>query len=127
MSASVASAANATRSAFKPSFFFWMTLVMAFFVFTGFGMTYLFPLARGAFPPAPPMLYRLSLTFWMVPVGGIRGPAPRPPSRCADTPATARPNTTIPDRIHVRCITPLQKGRGLPEPRPSAEITSSDP
>ena len=52
MSASAASAVDVTQRAFKPSFFFWMTVVMAFFVFTGFGMTYLFPLTQGTFPPA---------------------------------------------------------------------------
>jgi len=29
---------------FRPSFFFWMTLLMAFFVFSGFGMTYWYPM-----------------------------------------------------------------------------------
>jgi hypothetical protein len=68
MSASVASAVDATHRTFKPSFFFWMTLVMAFFVFTGFGMTYLFPLARGTFPPAPPIVHLHGLVFftWMI-------------------------------------------------------------
>jgi hypothetical protein len=50
MSASAAAAVDVPQRAFKPSFFFWMTVAMAFFVFTGFGMTYLFPLARGTFP-----------------------------------------------------------------------------
>ena len=31
---------------FRPSFFFWMTLAMGLFVFGGFGMSYLVPLAR---------------------------------------------------------------------------------
>jgi len=34
---------------FRPSFFFWLVLAMAFFVFGGFGMTYLVPLGRGTF------------------------------------------------------------------------------
>lgn len=68
MSTSAASAVDATHRAFKPSFFFWMTVVMAFFVFTGFGMTYLFPLTRGTFPPAPPIVHLHGLVFftWMI-------------------------------------------------------------
>ncbi len=44
-------------SAFRPSFYFWMTLLMAFFVFGGFSMTYWFPMAAGSFPPAPPVVH----------------------------------------------------------------------
>jgi hypothetical protein len=68
MSASAASAVGVTHRTFKPSFFFWMTVVMAFFVFTGFGMTYLFPLAKGTFPPAPPIVHLHGLVFfsWMI-------------------------------------------------------------
>lgn len=60
-------AANAAR-AFRPSFYFWMILVMAGFVFGGFGMTYLFPLSRGDFPPAPPVVHLHGLVYfcWMV-------------------------------------------------------------
>src|SRR5687768_16636188 len=68
MSASAAPAVDATHRVFKASFFFWMTLVMAFFVFTGFGMTYWFPLARGTFPPAPPIVHLHGFVFftWMI-------------------------------------------------------------
>jgi hypothetical protein len=68
MSASAAAAANVTHRTFKPSFFFWMTVVMAFFVFTGFGMTYLFPLTKGTFPPAPPIVHLHGFVFftWMI-------------------------------------------------------------
>ncbi len=68
MSTSAATAAHDTRHAFRPSFFFWMTLLMAFFVFTGFGMTYWIPLARGSFPPAPPIVHLHGLVFftWMI-------------------------------------------------------------
>ncbi|MEO6387122.1 MAG: hypothetical protein ABIT16_01695 [Croceibacterium sp.] len=63
-------AAAPPRSArpFRPSFFFWMTLVMALFVFGGFGMTYLLPMSRGAFPPAPPIVHLHGLIFfsWMI-------------------------------------------------------------
>lgn len=43
--------------AFRLSFNFWMTLLMAFFVFSGFGMTYWYPMAAGTFPPAPPVVH----------------------------------------------------------------------
>jgi hypothetical protein len=58
----------ATARAFQPSFFFWMTLVMAFFVFGGFGMTYFYPMAAGTFRPAPAVvhLHGLVYTAWML-------------------------------------------------------------
>jgi hypothetical protein len=49
----VMAAEPGARTAFRPSFYFWMTLLMAFFVFSGFGMTYWYPLASGTFPEAP--------------------------------------------------------------------------
>ena len=54
--------------AFHPSFYFWMILVMAVFVFGGFGMTYLYPLATGTFPPAPPVVHLHGIVFfsWMI-------------------------------------------------------------
>lgn len=60
--------APAARQAFRPSFYFCMTLVMAFFVFAGFGMTYWFPLAAGSFPPAPPVVHLHGWVFsaWMI-------------------------------------------------------------
>ncbi len=41
---------------------------MAFFVFGGFGMSYLVPMSRGAFPPAPPIVHLHGLIFfsWML-------------------------------------------------------------
>ena len=50
------------------SFFFWMILLMAVFVFGGFGMTYLYPMASGKFPTAPPVvhLHGLVLFCWMI-------------------------------------------------------------
>ena len=53
---------------FRPSFFFWMTLAMCFFVFGGFGMTYLFPMTTGTFPPAPPIVHLHGFIFfsWMI-------------------------------------------------------------
>src|SRR5262249_55698898 len=44
-------------------------------------------------PPAPGMMYRLSRTFLIAPVGGIRGRC-----CCAAAPTTARPTTTIAGR-----------------------------
>src|SRR5215470_7545170 len=42
------------------------------------------------FPPAPGMTYRLSRTFLIAPVGGMRGRG-----CCAAAPAATRPTTTI--------------------------------
>ncbi len=58
----------AAARAFQPTFFFWMTLVMACFVFGGFGMTYWYPMAAGSFPPAPAVvhLHGLVYTAWML-------------------------------------------------------------
>ena len=47
------------------SFHLWMTLLMAFFVFAGFGMTYLGPLTAGTFPPAPPIVHLHGLIFFV--------------------------------------------------------------
>jgi hypothetical protein len=53
---------------FSGSFFFWMVLLMAFFVFGGFGMTYWYPLAAGTFRPAPPVVHLHGFTYfsWMI-------------------------------------------------------------
>lgn len=58
----------AAGSGLKPSFHLWMTLLMAFFVFGGFGMTYIGPLASGTFPPAPPVVHLHGAFYfgWMV-------------------------------------------------------------
>jgi hypothetical protein len=62
-----ADARAATRT-FRPTFYFWMILVMFAFVFGGFGMTYWFPLATGRFSPAPPVvhLHGMVLFAWMI-------------------------------------------------------------
>jgi len=54
--------------AFRPSFYFWMILLMVVFVFGGFGMTYLIPLASGKFPTAPPIVHLHGLVYfsWMI-------------------------------------------------------------
>jgi hypothetical protein len=53
---------------FNPSFFFWMTLAMAFFVFGGFGMQSFVPALQGNFPPAPPIVHLHGVVFigWMI-------------------------------------------------------------
>lgn len=67
MSTVIASESGAA-STFRPSFYFWMTLLMAFFVFGGFSMTYWYPMATGTFPPAPPVvhLHGLVYTSWII-------------------------------------------------------------
>ena len=63
-------AATAPRSMrrFVSSFHLWMTLLMAFFVFGGFGMTYLGPMAAGTLQPAPPIVHLHGVFFfaWMI-------------------------------------------------------------
>lgn len=68
MTAPAAIAAPRVARAFMPSFFFWMTLVMCFFVFGGFGMSYLVPLGEGTFKPAPAIvhLHGLIMMAWMI-------------------------------------------------------------
>jgi hypothetical protein len=58
----------AARTGPRPSFHFWMALLMAFFVFGGFGMTYLGPLAAGTMPRTPPIVHLHGALFfaWMV-------------------------------------------------------------
>lgn len=67
MSTAVAAGTNTTAT-FRPSFYFWMTLLMAFFVFGGFSMTYWYPMAAGTFPPAPPVVHLHGLVYssWMI-------------------------------------------------------------
>jgi hypothetical protein len=45
-----------------------MTLAMAFFIFSGFGLTYLEPLAAGTAPPFPPIVHLHALFYfsWML-------------------------------------------------------------
>ena len=52
----------------RPSFHLWMALLMCLFIFGGFGLTYLGPLAKGTFPPAPPVVHLHGIVFfgWMV-------------------------------------------------------------
>lgn len=59
---------SAARRPFQPSFFFWMTVVMAFFIFSGFGITYFLPMATGDLTPLPPIVHLHGLFFsaWMI-------------------------------------------------------------
>lgn len=68
MTAPAMIAAPRAARAFRPSFFFWMTLAMAFFVFGGFGMHSFLPALRGDFPPAPPIVHLHAVVFvsWML-------------------------------------------------------------
>lgn len=61
-------ASAATPRRFRPSFSFWMTLAMAFFVFAGFGLHSFLPALRGQFPPAPPVVHLHGAVFiaWML-------------------------------------------------------------
>lgn len=68
MSTTAAAEPLPTTTTFRPSFYFWMVMLMALFVFGGFGMTYWYPLAAGTFRPAPPVVHLHGLTYfcWMV-------------------------------------------------------------
>lgn len=68
MATSASSAASAVSNSFRFSFHFGVTLLLAFFVFAGFGMTYWFPMASGTLRPAPPVvhLHGWVLSAWML-------------------------------------------------------------
>ena len=55
------------RVAFRPSFFLVMTVVMALFIFSGFGLTYWLPMASGSLAPLPPVVHVHGAFFfsWM--------------------------------------------------------------
>ncbi len=59
---------SAVGRSFRPSFFFWITLVMAAFVFSGFALTYLQPMASGTLGPLPPAIHVHGLFYfsWMI-------------------------------------------------------------
>lgn len=59
---------GAMKPRFRPSFHLWMALGMAAFVFTGFGMTYLFPVAAGTRLNDAPIVHLHGIVFfsWMV-------------------------------------------------------------
>ena len=68
MTVPATAAAPAIRRRFRPSFFFWMTLAMAFFVLGGFAIHSAFPALQGSFPPAPPVvhLHAVVMVAWML-------------------------------------------------------------
>jgi hypothetical protein len=68
MTKPAAAAASITDRKFRPSFYFWMVLAMALFVFGGFGMHSFVPALRGNFPPAPPVVHLHGVVFigWMI-------------------------------------------------------------
>jgi len=59
---------TSAKKSFRPSFFFCMTLVMAFFIFSGFGMTYFQPMATGSLGPLPPVVHIHGLFYcsWII-------------------------------------------------------------
>jgi hypothetical protein len=59
---------GAVGRSFRPSFFFWITVVMAGFVFSGFALTYLQPMAAGTLGPLPPAIHVHGLFYfsWMI-------------------------------------------------------------
>jgi len=57
-------ASTDVRPSFRRSFFFWMTVVMAFFIFSGFGLTYWIPMATGSSAPLPPVVHLHGLFFF---------------------------------------------------------------
>lgn len=68
MTVPATAAAPTALRRFKPSFFFWMTLAMTFFVLGGFGIHSAFPALQGNFPPAPPVvhLHAVVMVAWMI-------------------------------------------------------------
>jgi hypothetical protein len=61
-------AASTVGRSFRPSFFFWITVIMAGFVFAGFGLTYWHPMATGTLGPLPPAIHVHGLFYfsWMI-------------------------------------------------------------
>lgn len=56
------------KRSFQPSFFFWMTILMAFFIFGGFGLTYWRPMINGTLESLPPIvhLHGIFYSSWIV-------------------------------------------------------------
>ena len=52
----------------RPTFFLWMTVLMAFFIFGGFGLTYWQPMVSGALAPLPPIVHLHGLVYssWII-------------------------------------------------------------
>ncbi|GAA0274645.1 hypothetical protein GCM10009127_14010 [Alteraurantiacibacter aestuarii] len=62
------SSSKVGKSGFRPSFHLWLVLAMAAFVFTGFGLTYLGPVAAGTRTGDAPIVHLHGIAFfsWMV-------------------------------------------------------------
>ena len=56
------------KRTFRPSFFFWMSVLMAIFVFGGFGMTYWQPMVSGTLEPFPPIVHLHGIVYssWII-------------------------------------------------------------
>jgi hypothetical protein len=56
------------EKSFRPTFFLCMTLIMAFFIFSGFGMTYFQPMATGSLGSLPPVVHIHGLFYssWII-------------------------------------------------------------
>lgn len=61
-------ASTGTHSAFKPSFYFWMTVALAAVIFGGFGLSYFQPMASGSLRPMSPVVHFHGLFYfaWMI-------------------------------------------------------------
>jgi hypothetical protein len=61
-------ATSAVGRSSRLSFFFWITVVMAAFVFSGFALTYLQPMAAGTLGPLPPAIHVHGVFYfsWMI-------------------------------------------------------------
>lgn len=59
---------HVAQRAFRPSFFLCMALIMAAFVFGGFGLSYWVPMANGTLAPLPPVVHVHGLFYfsWMI-------------------------------------------------------------
>jgi hypothetical protein len=60
--------ASAIKRQSQPSFFFWMSVIMTAFILSGFGLTYLKPIATGSLTPLPPVVHLHGIFYfaWML-------------------------------------------------------------
>lgn len=61
-------ATTSTRSTFRPTFYFWMTVALALVIFGGFGVSYFQPMASGNLRPMSPVVHLHGLFYfsWML-------------------------------------------------------------
>jgi uncharacterized membrane protein YidH (DUF202 family) len=57
-----------TQTAFRPTFYFWITVALAFVIFGGFGLSYFQPMASGNLRPMSPVVHLHGLFYfaWML-------------------------------------------------------------